>query len=428
MARSINQTQNVMAQTLKNISDFYFERFGYVREPLDTPFNPRTKMIIVIPVYNEPSVAITLDSLQECESPEFPIEVIMVVNNSEDAESSVIEQNQNSIKEIETWNDQPREKTITCQIISALSLPRKHAGVGLARKIGMDEAMRRFSSIEYNGLIVCLDADCTVKTNYLQEVEANFCKEDFIAGNIYYEHPLIGDSSGIRKYELGLRYYVNALRYAEYPYSFHTIGSSMAVSAKTYAKSGGMNKRKAGEDFYFLHKLIPLGGFQELNSTSVYPSARVSDRVPFGTGKAMGRWVDQGNTELSAYSLDTFADLKQFISTIIRLRTIQNESHYNDLIEDLPKSIQEFLTAQNFFNILESCINQSSSEESFNKRIYSWLDGFMVLKFIHFSRDHYHPNVIVEECARELLQLHEIRYDGDDGGLLDAYRQLDQSK
>ena len=40
-------------------------------------------------------------------------------------------------------------------------------GVGLARKTGMDEAVRRFDIINNpEGVILSLDADCTVEHNY----------------------------------------------------------------------------------------------------------------------------------------------------------------------------------------------------------------------------------------------------------------------
>src|SRR4029434_9989987 len=97
----------------------------------------------------------------------------------------------------------------------------------------------------------------------------------------------------IAAYELHLRYYLQALRTAGFPHGYHTIGSSMAVRARTYMEQGGMNRRQAGEDFYFLHKLIPLGGFTELNSTTVYPLPRPSNRVPFGTGRAVSEWLIQ---------------------------------------------------------------------------------------------------------------------------------------
>jgi len=42
-----------------------------------------------------------------------------------------------------------------------------------------------------------------------------------------------------------------------------------------------MNRKQAGEDFYFIQKLMPLGGYFALNSTAIYPSPRESSRVPF---------------------------------------------------------------------------------------------------------------------------------------------------
>ena len=421
-----------MTRTLQEISDFYFNRFGYKTGLPQLNTSTETKMIIVIPVHNENGITKILTSLNSCDLPHKPVEVILVINQSESAKEAIMRQNLQSVKDIESWIVCNQGSLIRCNILEAMNLPDKLAGVGLARKIGMDAALKAFASINYNGLIVCLDADCTVEANYLQELEINFCQDDFHAGNIYYQHPLQKNSLGIRKYELGLRYYVNALRFAGYPYSYHTIGSSMAVSARTYAKSGGMNKRKAGEDFYFLHKLIPLGGFKELNSTAVYPSSRVSERVPFGTGRAMLKWEQQINrgkdSELPMYCFRTFKDLKKFVSSLVALRECTSEDLFDNTVESLPHSVRKFLVSQNFYSVLNSCIGQSASEEAYLKRIYAWLDGFKVLKFVHYAREHYYPEVPVEACAKELLSSIGIDMEGSDEDLLTTYRTLDRSR
>ncbi|MBL4578697.1 MAG: glycosyltransferase family 2 protein [Flavobacteriales bacterium] len=406
-----------MKKSLEEIAAYYIERFGFDFEHLESIPDKRTKMIIVIPVYNEPTVTETLDSLSNCARPSGPVEVILVVNNSGEAQNSVQEQNLKAIADINSWIEKNPNRPINCHLMSAMNLPPKHAGVGLARKIGMDEALRRFASLNYNGLIVCLDADCAVQPNYLMELDMNFAKEDFRAGNIYYEHPFNGEESketrsGIIQYELGLRYYVNALRYAGYPCAFHTIGSSMAVSAKTYALAGGMNKRKAGEDFYFLHKLIPHGGFQELNATTVYPSSRVSERVPFGTGRAMLKWEEQiainQNSDMQTYNLKTFRDLKKFIASIPKFASYTGERQYAEGTGQLPESIQAFLQEQDFYSVLLESIKQTAGENTFSKRIFTWLDGFRVLKFVHFARDRYYSNVPVEKCVLNLLNQLDI--------------------
>lgn len=424
-----------MKKSLQEISSYYFERFGYSTERLQTPFDSGTKMIIVIPTHNEISVTTTLESLSACDTPESPVEIILVINNSKSADKSILDQNNKSIEEIKTWNKDNTNEYLSCQILSQMDLPDKHAGVGLARKLGMDEALRRFSSIDYNGLIVCLDADCTVKPNYLKKLESNFAHEGFVSGSINYEHVWSNEDEltklGIVKYELGLRYYINALRFAGYPYAFHTIGSSMAVSAKTYARAGGMNKRKAGEDFYFLHKLIPLGGFKELNSTTVYPSSRVSERVPFGTGRAMLKWKEQNldtqDNDLLTYNFKTFQDLKQFIRLLPALRNCREASKYNKEINGLPDSIRAFLSEQDFQTALIGCIKQTTSEDAFLKRIYAWLDGFKVLKFVHYSRDNFHPNIAVELGTNKLLQKLKLEFEQEPLLLLNILRKIDVS-
>ena len=90
----------------------------------------------------------------------------------------------------------------------------------------------------------------------------------------------------------------------------------MGSRASTYALSGGMNRRKAGEDFYFLHKIGPLGKIVAVRNTAVYPSARLSDRVPFGTGKAQQEWLVQSNRHRFLYHPQIFEDLRSFLNAI----------------------------------------------------------------------------------------------------------------
>ena len=99
---------------------------------------------------------------------------------------------------------------------------------------------------------------------------------------------------GIAAYELHLRYHVRVQKWIGFPYAFQTIGSAMAVRAWAYVKQGGMNRRHAGEDFYFLQKISWLGPISELSTVTVFPSPRLSGRVPFGTGKAVGDYIESG--------------------------------------------------------------------------------------------------------------------------------------
>jgi hypothetical protein len=180
----------------------------------------------------------------------------------------------------------------------------------------------------------------------LRSIERHFEKNPRSPGcSIYFEHPLDGPLDvkvyeAIAAYELHLRYYVHGLRYAGFPHAHHTIGSCMAVRADVYKQQGGMNKRKAGEDFYFLQKIFPLGAFTELTDTTVNPSPRGSDRVPFGTGKAVQAHL-AGN-KISTYPLEAFLDLKMLFDGLPA--TDRDEPLLrSDLGDGLPESLRTFL-------------------------------------------------------------------------------------
>lgn len=416
-------------KTFQEKISFYQERFGYQSPQIKPSIASYTQLAIVIPCHDEPDLVGTLNSLSQCQPTQHPVEIIVVINHGISANAQVIEQNKQTAQQAQAWINTQNHSLLTFHLLEAYALPKKYAGVGLARKIGMDEALYRFGSINYDGGIICLDADCRVASNYLVELEKAFM-QGIQSASIFFEHRL--DTSnlllhqGILQYELFLRYYVEALRFAGFPYAYHTIGSSMAVRASTYALSGGMNRRKAGEDFYFLHKVAPLGKYYEINTTSVYPSSRTSHRVPFGTGKAQQKWLDNELQTVATYDPQTFVDLKQFLMQTPHI--FQKNAQELQLIHgQFPKTIQAFFTQEEFLKTAQEINRQTTQLSTFLKRWFHWLDGFKILKFVHFVRDHFYPEVAIQTASHQLLQLtqqHAESATTDD--LLQIYRAIDR--
>lgn len=286
----------------------------------------------------------------------------------------------------------------------------------------MDEALHRFHQAQQpNGIIACFDADCVCDSNYLIELERYFIENPRSPGcSIYFEHPLEGSNDpriyeAITQYELHLRYYVEALRFAGFPHAFHTVGSSMAVRAQAYMEQGGMNKRKAGEDFYFLHKIIPLGHFGELNTTRVIPSPRVSDRVPFGTGKAVGQML--AGSPFLTYPFEAFLDLRTLFSQIPALQT-------SDAI-NVPEPLESFLLDQNFPTALAELRSNTATLASFTNRFFRWFDAFLAMKYIHFARDtKYGATSVVLASSTLLSRLTQESAPPDARVLLLQYREF----
>lgn len=382
----------------------YFKKYGFQPIKINESVSPNLGLIVVIPCFNEKDITVTLNSLNECEDPNQDVEVIIVVNQSEIINSEISDRNKLTFNEIESWKGSTNQFFNT-HVIFEEALPKKHAGVGLARKIGMDEAAMRFHAIDRDGIIVCLDADCTIEKNYFVEIEKHFNSYPKTPGcAIKYAHPLEGDNytdqhfEGILNYELFLRYYNLALKYVGAPYGFHTVGSSMAVKSSAYQKQGGMNKRKAGEDFYFLHKIIELGNFTELNSTTVFPSPRTSDRVPFGTGKAINDFLNQENKkEYLNYDFNSFEELK---CLFLDIEIIYNTNSY----EPKSKLLVEYLGLVLFNDKIAEIKQNTTNFTSFKKRFFKFFNAFVVLKYVHFSRDNFYPNKELESQVKELLK------------------------
>ena len=393
----------------------------------------KASVFVVIPCYNEPDIPVTLDSLAACCSPNSKIAVIVVVNSPEDAAPAIKLQNLLTIAEIEGWKKY-NNSFLQVHTLHAGDLPDKFAGVGLARKIGMDEAIRQIylSGME-DGIIVSFDADSTVTPNYLQEIEKAFeenPKSSFFTIN--FAHCLdkvkqAGDAEGILRYELHMRYYRNAMKWCGYPHAIHTVGSSFAVRASAYVKQGGMNRRKAGEDFYFLHKLVFLGEYGNISSATVFPSARQSDRVPFGTGAAMKKWKE-GNPELmTTYNLDAFIPLKRFFTEPSKFLEM-GESEINLYLQDFPVVLKQFIeetgTVQTILELNKNCANA----KTFTKRFFHSINAFWILKYLNFAHGNFYSRGDLYSQAKRLLQENGIVVKPSTSAkqLLEYYRELDR--
>ncbi|MBF0449087.1 MAG: glycosyltransferase [Magnetococcales bacterium] len=365
-----------------------------------SPDKPRPGLIIVIPCHDEPDLISTLDSLAACHPPGCWVVVRVVINGSILADDAIKRRNRATLIAAQSWiADHPLDH-LTVVLHNHPDLPAKHAGVGLARKIGMDAAALQFKQAGYGrGPIVCLDADCQVAPNYLQSLANHFYAQPKTTGcSIHYEHPLVGlpafHRQGIAAYELYLRYYRQGLRWAGHPSAFHTVGSSMAVRADIYSQQGGMNRRKAGEDFYFLQKIMALGGFTEIVDTRVMPSPRQSNRVPFGTGRAMAEWLEGDEVRRFTYDPRLFHDLKPLFE--------QSQSLYKTDAVDLSPVLMAYLDSAGFSESLDEMRANTTTPANFQKKFFHWFTLFRVLKFIHWATEHHYEKIPLEQAVQIL--------------------------
>lgn len=396
----------------------YFSRKGLYKPLIAEPPSSELGISVVIPSYNEENLGKTLQSLLSCQKPICSTEILVVVNYPENSEKDIVDNANWCVKEVEEVGKKNNTPSFKLFPIRAFDLPKKHAGVGLARKIGMDEAAWRFtgSKVAFK-IIACFDADATCTDNYLIELEKLWINTpETEACSIRYAHPIEGNEfdmkvyDGIAQYELHLRYYIQAEKLVGHPYSYHTVGSSMACSADAYMRYGGMNRQKAGEDFYFLQKIVPHGKFSELNSCCVIPSPRPSYRVPFGTGRSMTKFLENSEDNYLTYNLDSWLALKPFFNNSAQLHRASNK-FVEDYLGNQDNCLQHFLRINNFVKAIEEVNANTSTLESFQKRFFQWFDAFMLLKYMNFANENHYSRLPILGEAQKLAKIIGVEFE-----------------
>lgn len=338
--------------------------------------------------------------------------VLIVVNNSESSDEEIKSNNRKTIKFLKDYNGK-----LNLSFIDAASkgkeLPDKFAGVGLARKIGCDLALTKFDYSYDKKIIFFLDADCKVNSDYLSKVTSAFNGNNIHSAVIEYEHQYNNDSpeaGAIICYEIFLRYNRLGLEFSKSYYDYHTIGSTIACEAEAYIKAGGMNKRKAGEDYYFLEKLAKLNKIFTISEALVYPSSRKSWRVPFGTGQRIIRHLSKKQNEYVAYNPESFRILKDWLNYFLSENVIDTKSILNNARE-INSGLYHFLISQKFERDWERILKNNQSAEEIQKQKIYWFDAFKTLKLIHYLRDNGYPNINLFDAVDELLNRMKIKSD-----------------
>jgi len=280
------------------------------------------ELAIVIPALGEgEQLWATLNSIAANPHPLLRTSlVVVVINSREDSAPELIQQNAIDLEYLRRHaNRHGGFGSLRLSWVDATSetvqLPRKNGGVGLARKIGCELVLTHLAD---QGVLVQLDADTLVDKNYLHAITTAFCVTDCQAAVIPYRHQTpesANQRSAINHYELYMRCHTLGLRWAQSPYAYHSIGSTIACRKQAYRKAGGMNCRSAGEDFYFLQQLAKTSGVSQLCGTVVRPAARISRRTPFGTGQVINELCNNSGQQLF-YAPQCYAILRCWLSLI----------------------------------------------------------------------------------------------------------------
>lgn len=270
----------------------------------------------------------------------------------------------------------------------------KQHGVGWARKILMDRINEVASE---NDIVISLDADTRFTEIYFESIIRNFQKhQKAMAISVPYYHKLTGNhkiDASILRYEIYMRYFAINLWRIGSPFSFTALGSAIAFPLWAYRKIGGISPMKSGEDFYLLQKFCKVGSIINWNSEMVYPEARFSNRVFFGTGPAM---IKGNNGDWESYPIYHFTLFDNVMKTYQQFAGL----YKSDVDFPLNKFLADQFKDSNWWLSLRK---NFKTEKNFIKACYEKVDGLRVLQYLKAYQSEI--NKSDEQCLHEFLQV-----------------------
>jgi hypothetical protein len=137
-----------------------------------------------------------------------------------------------------------------------------------------------------------------------------------------------------------------------------------------------MTPKMSGEDFYFLQKLRKYGKMLFYNPEKVYPAARFSNRVYFGTGPAMIKGHEGDWSSYPVYSFHSFDEIRR---TTDRFRDFFTET------ADMPvvRFLRELLKEQDPFQLLRENFREPST---FIRACHEKFDGLRILQYLKWDQ------------------------------------------
>jgi hypothetical protein len=172
------------------------------------------------------------------------------------------------------------------------------------------------------------------------------------------------------------------------------MGSCLAIPAGAYASVRGFPRKDAAEDFYALDKLAKVGAIQRISGNPLLLEGRPSDRVPFGTGRAL-RDLTGGKRSLAHFRLDhplAYAHLAAWLRVLDRMADSKGE--VDRALVELPSDnpffrtdlLREALEKMQVAPAIAQAREKSGDPETMRRHLHTWFDAFRTRKLLHALR------------------------------------------
>ena len=357
----------------------YLARHGAAEtRALRPPPYPLPAHVIIVPAYAEHTLALerVLGDLAQ------PACVIAVINAPDGAPAAQAARSRAHLQHLRadgllTWRTLETEHCRHLLLVvdrTTQPIPAKH-GVGGARRIGMDIGLEMMARGWTAGRwLHTTDADAMLPDRYLQAPLPE-------AGLVLYPFRHVSSDPSIARraalYEAHMKHYRRQLERAGSPYAYTALGSCMAVHCDTYVAVRGMPRRDGGEDFHFANKAAKVAPVVSLSQPRITLKARLSNRVPFGTGPALAGAAEHASDYLT-YSPAVFDGLARLLDSFHGARCCSGW--------------EAQIASRLGLGDARSKLERQFSGNRLTSALHTWFDALKTLRFVHMAQ-RIHPDI-----------------------------------
>lgn len=258
-----------------------------------TPPNPQLQLSVIVPVRNEAHhLTNTLEALRNQQDVnglslnKALYEVLLLINNCTDCSHEVAIRYQ-------------RQHPDFALHIAQIHLPAPKANIGTVRRLLMDEACGRLTSVNRpNGIIASTDGDTTVDSRWVCQIMREIANGNDAVGGRILTRP---DHSRVRLYHLRDVMYRTLVAKAEalfdpcvhdpWPRHFQHFGASIAVTCRMYEQVGRLPEIPFLEDEAFYRAMLRIDAkIRKSPDVKVFTSTRIQGRVAVGFSEQLRYW------------------------------------------------------------------------------------------------------------------------------------------
>jgi len=357
---------------------------------------PVFSQAVIVPLYAEPEDSLGRVFARLEDSDTLVIAVVNAPSNAPD------EARRATRRLLDCAADSTALTVLTVDCISAPLDAR--SAVGTARKIGTDTALLlHLAGRVISPWLYQTDADAQLPKNY-------FSGDMPEQGAVVFGHRHLSADPRLQLavdlYDRHMAYYAAGLKAAGSAYAYPSLGSTISVHAHSYAAVRGFPKRNAGEDFYLLNKIAKVHGIDQQPATVIELAARLSERVPFGTGPALRNistalQQDPSGASFLSYHPASFQLLGEALDLLEQFARAQPDRSLQTWRALSSGRAAGLLDKLRFGRVAERLTRQNTSPQQRRRMLQEWMDAGKTLRFVHEAR-RFHPDQPLLETLQNL--------------------------